>query len=146
VGIAEISGLTLLALVFVAGLLALFGWWRVRLVRQGGVEVAMRTRPDLAASRWHLGVGRYRGDEFVWYRVTSLITGPNEVVSRAGLRIVQRRKPAGSEAYAMPGGAVVLRCRAKGREFELAMGPDALTGFLSWLEASPPGSAVPWAS
>jgi Protein of unknown function (DUF2550) len=146
VGIAEVSWTVLLGLLLVLALLGLFGWWRVRLVRQGGVEVAMRARPDLVGSRWHIGVGRYRGDKFVWYRVTSLITGPNEVVSRAGLRIVHRRRPTGSESYVMPGGALVLRCRARDREFEIAMAPDALTGFLSWLEAAPPGSAVPWAS
>jgi hypothetical protein len=36
-------------------------------------------------------------------------------------------------ALARPGGRA-----AEG--FELAMSPDALTGFLAWLEASPPGS------
>jgi hypothetical protein len=29
---------------------------------------------------------------------------------------------------------------------EIAMDTEALTGFLSWLESSPPGRAVPWAS
>ena len=106
----------------------------------------MRIRPEHADSRWHLGVGRYRGDEFVWYRATSLIAGPNHVVARAGLRVVQRRTPTGAEAYAMPGGATILRCRGRNGEFELAMAPDTLTGFLSWLESAPPGRAVPWPS
>jgi hypothetical protein len=93
VGIAEVTSLVLLTLVFALAALGLFGWWRVRVVRQGGVEVALRTRPDQVASRWHLGVARYRGDEFVWYRVTSLITGPNAVVSRAGPRTASSRSP-----------------------------------------------------
>ncbi|MCC5697686.1 DUF2550 domain-containing protein [Klebsiella pneumoniae] len=33
-----------------------------------------------------------------------------------------------------------------GPQLELAMGRDALTGFLSWLESAPPGRSVPWAS
>ena len=146
VGAAEIAGLVLLAVVLVLATLAVR---RVRLVRRGGVDVALRTDPDRAASRWHLGVARYQGDEFAWYRVTSLRSGPDTVVRRRGLTIVARRTPAGSEAYAMPAGAVVLRCRMRAgelRELELAMGADALTGFLSWLESSPPGHAVPWAS
>jgi uncharacterized protein DUF2550 len=135
----------LLVLLVGLALLALFAWRQIRLVRQGGVEVAMRIRPDLATSRWHLGVGRYRGDQFVWYRITGLLSGPNAVLYRRGLRIVQRRKPTGSEAYAMPRGSTVLRCQSRQDEFEIAMTTDALTGFLSWLEAAPPGT-VPWAS
>jgi Protein of unknown function (DUF2550) len=142
----ESTGWVLLVLLTVAALVALLGWWRVRLVRQGGVEVAMRIRPDLATSRWHLGVGRYRGDAFVWYRATSLLSRPNAIVARAGLLIVARRKPTGSESYAMPRGATVLRCQVSQAEFELAMDAGALTGFLSWLESAPPGSSVPWAS
>lgn len=142
-GGAELVGIALLVTVLVLGLLA---WRRVRLVRRGGVDVALRYRPELEASRWHLGVARYQGDQFVWYRVTSLGSGPTNVVHRRGLTIVARRTPTGSESYAMPSGATVLRCRGRDGEFELAMAPDALTGFLSWLESAPPGRAVPWAS
>jgi Protein of unknown function (DUF2550) len=134
-----------LAVLLLLVLLGLFAWWQIRLVRQGGVEVAMRIRPDLATSRWHLGVGRYRGDDFLWYRITGVLSGPT-ILSRRGLRIVQRRNPTGSEAYAMPRGSTVLRCRSRQGEVEIAMGTDALTGFQSWLEAAPPGRPVPWAS
>jgi Protein of unknown function (DUF2550) len=136
-------GLTLLAGVLGIGLLA---WRRVRLVRRGGVDVALRSQPDYETSRWYFGVARYHGEEFAWYRVASLRSGPDTVVRRSGLTIVARRAPSGSEAYAMPSGAVVLRCRGRDGELELAMTPDALTGFLSWLESAPPGRAVPWAS
>ena len=141
----EVTEWALLVLLLVFVLLALFAWRQIRLVRQGGVEVAMRIRPDLATSRWHLGVGQYRGDEFRWYRITGVLAGPNAILSRRGLRIVQRRKPTGSEAYAMPRGSTVLRCQSRQDEVEIAMTTDALTGFLSWLEAAPPGT-VPWAS
>ena len=65
---------------------------------------------------------------------------------RDGLEIDARREPTGPEAYAMPVGATVLRCRSASGEVEIAMGPDALTGFLSWLESAPPGRSIPWAS
>ena len=139
----EVAGLVLLAVVL---MLALVAWRRVRHIRSGGVDVALRSRPDHETSRWHLGIGHYQGEEFAWYRVTSLRSGPDTVVRRAGLTIVSRRAPAGSEAYAMPSGATVLRCRGGDGDLELAMASDALTGFLSWLESAPPGRAVPWAS
>jgi hypothetical protein len=34
---------------------------------------------------------------------------------------------------------VVLRCRTPAGALELAMAPGVLTGFLAWLEATPPG-------
>jgi hypothetical protein len=143
VGVAGAIGLVLLVAVLVVVFLA---WRRVRLVRQSGVDVALRLNPEREASRWHLGIARYQGEEFVWYRVTSLRSGPNTVIRRGDLTIVSRREPSGSEVYAMPSGATVLSCRDQDGALELAMNPDALTGFLSWLESSPPGSAVPWAS
>jgi len=140
---AVVIGLVLLGAVLAVGLLV---WRRVRLIRQGGVAVALRVRPDVATSRWYLGLARYHGEEFSWYRATGLRTGPDTVLRRGGLTIVSRRTPSGSEAYAMPFEATVLRCRGRDGELELAMAPGALTGFLSWLESAPPGSAVPWAS
>ncbi|HEY0640706.1 MAG TPA: DUF2550 domain-containing protein [Pseudonocardiaceae bacterium] len=143
-GITEAVGLVVLVLVLVIVLLA---WRRVRLVRRGGIDVALRSRPDREASRWHLGIARYQGEEFVWYRVTSLRKGPNTVVRRGDLTIAGRRSPTGSEAYAMPSGATVLCCQGgDDGPFEIAMTADALTGFLSWLESAPPGRQVPWAS
>lgn len=120
---------------------------RVRLMRGGGVDVCLRRRPSGfsrfasrdAAAGWHFGVGRYRGDEFAWYRLTSFRPGPTAVVDRMLLEIVDRRQPAPAETYALPQGAVVLHCRARAVDLEFAMTPGVLTGFLSWLEAVPPG-------
>jgi hypothetical protein len=36
----------------------------------------------------------------------------------------------------------VLGCLHRGTRLELAMSEDALTGFLAWLEAAPPGQRV----
>jgi hypothetical protein len=123
---------------------------RLRLLRAGGVNVALRTRLNGGGRGWHLGVGRYHGDEFTWYRAFSLRSGPDRVIHRDGLEIATRREPDGPETYVMPAGSMVLRCRPtradSGIEVEIAMGPDALTGFLSWLESAPPGGRLPWAS
>ena len=146
------------AVAFSAGILLLLGclclgylaFRRVRLMRGGGVDVCLRRqgpgrRPvrvsrDVAAG-WHFGVGRYEGNEFVWYRLTSLHPGATIVLDRSGVEIVERRHPVAGEVYALPQAASVLLCRVGDREVELAMTPGVLTGFLSWLESAPPGNA-----
>ncbi|RZQ60897.1 DUF2550 domain-containing protein [Amycolatopsis suaedae] len=116
-------------------------WMRMR--RGGGVSVALRWRPDNEREGWHLGIGRYEGPEFAWYRVWSLRLAPDRIYHRDGLEIVDRRDPQGSESYAVPAGSTVLRCETeRGDPVEIAMGPGALTGFLSWLESAPPGRRI----
>lgn len=128
----------------------------VRMRRSGGVNVALRWDPENAGAGWHLGVGRYMGERFAWYRVWSLRGGPSRVLYRERLRIVERREPVGTESYAVPAGSLVLCCSVAtgesaatdrsagtGESLEIAMGPDALTGFMSWLESAPPGRRLP---
>jgi Protein of unknown function (DUF2550) len=151
------------AVAFGAGILLLLGclclgylaFRRVRLMRGGGVDVCLKRlgsgRPGPgrrpvrvsrdAAAGWHFGVGRYQGNEFAWYRLTSLRPGATTVLDRSGVEILERRHPVAGEAYALPQAASVLRCRMGEREIELAMTPGVLTGFLSWLESAPPGPA-----
>ncbi len=144
--ITVVTGAVLFLIVLVLGWLAVR---RLRALRSGGVHAALRTRLDPAGKGWHLGIGRYQGDEFVWFRVLSLRLGPDRVIHRSGLEIADRRDPSGAELYGMPPGTRVLRFAAPGStrtpEIEIAMSPDALTGFLSWLESAPPGR-LPWAS
>jgi Protein of unknown function (DUF2550) len=133
-------------LLLVAAVLVWLAFRRLRALRSGGVHAALRTRFDDSGKGWHLGVGRYQGDEFVWFRVLSLRPGPDRIISRSALEIADRRDPSGGELYSMPPSSRVLRFRETGaNEIEIAMSPDALTGFLSWLESAPPGR-LPWAS
>jgi hypothetical protein len=134
-------------LLVVAAVLVWFAVRRLRALRSGGVHAALRTRFDESGKGWHLGVGRYQGDEFVWFRVLSLRPGPDRVISRSALEIEDRREPSGPELYSMPPSSQVLRFSEAGgaAQIEIAMSPDALTGFLSWLESAPPGR-LPWAS
>ncbi|MCI2416590.1 DUF2550 domain-containing protein [Saccharopolyspora sp. K220] len=131
----------LLVAALIVGVLA---WRRLRELRVGGIDVALRAHKDGSGRGWHLGVAHYRGEEFAWYRVLSLRSGPNWVINRRDVEIARRREPSVAEAYAMPTGSTVLDLT--GPKLELAMGRDALTGFLSWLESAPPGRSVPWAS
>jgi hypothetical protein len=136
-GAAELVGVVLLlaALVTVVALVVR----RLRLLRGGGVDVSLRRRVVGDGAGWHVGVGRYRGDELCWFRLTSLWPGPTVVVDRTVLEIVDRRTPTEAEVDAIPAAGIVLRCRTPTRTLELAMAPGVLTGFLAWLEATPPG-------
>jgi hypothetical protein len=111
---------------------------RVKLMRGGGVDVSLRRRPGVSGG-WQFGVGRYHGDELCWYRLTSLWPGPTVVVDRTALEILDRREPTDVEREEIPAAGVVLRCRTPERTVELAMAQGVLTGFLAWLEATPPG-------
>lgn len=136
--IAELAAIVVLAVLLVVGLLILR---RLRILRRGGVDVALReARPADDPRGWHSGLARYRGDEFRWYRVTGLRMGPNVVLDRNRLEILDRRDPVVGEMH--PAGATVLRCRVGGASWDLAISADALTGFSSWLESIPPGRST----
>jgi hypothetical protein len=127
-------------------LLALVALRRLQQLRRGGVDVALRRAPPADAGvpsaaddqrGWHSGIARYRGEEFRWYRVSGLRSGPNVVLDRLEVEIVDRRPPRATELHAP--GVTVLRARTASGSYELAMGADVLTGFSSWLESIPPG-------
>ena len=139
-GAAELVGVVLLlAVLAVLAVAVALVVRRVQLLRGGGVDVSLRRRVVRGATGWHVGVGRYRGDELCWFRLTSLWPCPTVVVDRTLLEIVDRRVPTEAEVDAIPAAGVVLRCRTPARTVELAMAPGVLTGFLAWLEATPPG-------
>ncbi len=124
-------------------LLAWLAYRRLRLIRAGGVDVSLRrVRPSAPTSArgWSLGLLRYQGDEVVWFRVISLRGDAEVRLSRRDLEITDRRRAYPSEEGVVPVDATVVRCREGRRTVELAMGAEVLTGFLSWLEATPPGT------
>lgn len=119
------------------------------ITRRGGTfDCSLRLRPARSGKGWALGIGRYSGNSLEWYRVFSYATRPRHVMARRELEIIDRRVPEGTEAFALLSGAVIVRCREgsdtghdTGNVVEFAMGEDALTGFLSWLEAAPPAES-----
>lgn len=118
---------------------------RRRLLQRGGgtVELSLRLKPRPRGRGWVLGIGRFVEDDLQWYRVFSLATGPRRTLSRRDLEVVRRREPEPAEAYALLKGAVVMECRSSDGPVELGMDPSAVTGFLAWLEARPPGATLP---
>lgn len=142
-GIGQIVGL---ALVTGALLVSLLAVRRRRRLRPGGIDVALRCRPNDTGRGWRQGLGRYWGGNFAWFRLSSLRSGPDRVFVREQLQILERRGPTVPESHGLPSGSIVLRCRTGIEELELAMRQDTLTGFLSWLESAPPSAKPPWLS
>ncbi len=73
----------------------------------------------------------------------SLSLRPRRRYSRRDLEVLRLRDPSGDEHKALLEGAVVMECRAHGTPVELAMSRSTATGFLAWLEATPPGATLP---
>jgi hypothetical protein len=108
--------------------------------RHGGTfEFSVRVRSGRAGRGWVLGVGRYSGDDLEWFRIFSLSPRPKLVFRRSELEYAGRRDPAGVESYSLYSGHVIVACETPTGEVQVAMSPEALTGFLAWLEAAPPG-------
>lgn len=107
-----------------------------------GAAGAVPGSPEPSGKGWVFGVARYSGDRIEWFRVFSYAPRPRRVLERSDIHVLERRTPLGEEELALLSGAVVLICRHRGARLELAMSEDALTGFLAWLEAAPPGQRV----
>ena len=120
-----------LALLFLAA--ALLASRRYLLERSGGtVDCALRSPAGPGA--WRLGV----------------LLRPEHTFHRRALRVISQRPAEPSEAVALGADRIVVEVSVKpavdgsgspaGSHVELAMTDQALTGFLAWLESSPPGS------
>ncbi|GGZ76530.1 DUF2550 domain-containing protein [Streptomyces echinoruber] len=135
----------LVALVVVG--LFIFGLRRRLIQRSGGTfDCSLRwdapETGDAGGKGWSYGVARYNGDRVEWFRVFSYAPRPRRVLERASIEVAGRRLPEGEEELALLSDSVILACLHQGSRVELAMSEDALTGFLAWLEAAPPGQRV----
>lgn len=137
--IAALDAVAALVLLVLLGLIVL-ALRRRFLTRQGGTfDLSLRLKPGSVGKGWALGIGRYAGDTIEWYRVFSYAARPRRVFDRLDLEILDRRSPTGPEVFSLLSGAVIVRCRHDDDDVEFALSPDALTGFLSWVESAPPG-------
>jgi hypothetical protein len=132
--------------VVLAALLLLVGLYLRRLLitsGAGSIELSVRVSNRLPGRGWALGVGRFSGERLKWFRIFSFGMRPRCVFARSGLAVMHRRLPTESESLALLTDSVVLECTLGDQPVQLAMTEAALTGFLSWLEAAPPGVTLP---
>jgi hypothetical protein len=122
---------------------------RYLLERSGGtVDCALR-RPA-GSGAWRLGVLSYQHDSLRWYGALGVLLRPEYVFHRRAFGVVSRRPADPAETVALGADRIVVEVSAvpspeapsspADEHVELAMTDQALTGFLAWLEASPPGS------
>jgi len=110
---------------------------RVSQLRKAGTPVLLRPIPAAVDEGWRHGTVHYSDNSLRYYRLASLRPGPTVTLERQGVEISGRRRPEGTETEILDG-LDILQVRTVGRgddEYELAMGPGAVTAFQSWLES-----------
>ncbi|MEJ3750910.1 DUF2550 domain-containing protein [Actinomycetes bacterium KLBMP 9797] len=117
---------------------------RAIMARVGTIRLNLRVSTLVIGRGWSAGFGRFIDDELRWYRMFSFAIRPKRVLSRHGLVVERRRAPEGPERLVLPGDWVILRCLSHQAPVEIAMAKSTVTGFLSWLEAAPPGAVSPF--
>ncbi|MEU4334659.1 DUF2550 domain-containing protein [Micromonospora lupini] len=138
-----VEGIGIGVAVILVALLVLFVR-RAVVTRSGGIiRLSVRVTTVLDGRGWSPGFGRFAGDELRWYRMFSFALRPKLVLSRKDLAVERRRLPEGQERLSMPADWVILRCTSHHAPVEIAMARSTVTGFLSWLEAAPPGAVSP---
>jgi hypothetical protein len=135
--ILEVFGICVSALLVL--LFAIFFRRRLLMVGGGTIRVQVRVSTMVPGRGWSSGIGQFVGDELRFHRMFSFAFRPKRVLDRRGLTVDERRLPEGPERLAMPGDWVILTCTTVGLKVEIAMAESTVTGFLSWLEAGPPG-------
>ena len=138
-----------LVLVFLAA--AVLASRRYLLERSGGtVECALRS--PAGSGPWRLGVLSYQHDSLSWYGALGVLLRPEHEFHRRSLTVVSRRPAGPGEAVTLGTERIVVEVAVRhspgipgapgdpDEHVDLAMTDQALTGFLAWLEASPPGS------
>jgi hypothetical protein len=109
------------ALLF-AALIVLRGFTLAR--TRGSVPCRLREN----SRAWRSGVARYADGEIHWIPLIGVRLKPRHAIARRGLVVSERRE--------IEGGLYAIDCAG----VSLAMSADAMTGFLAWLESSPPSA------
>lgn len=135
--VLEVVGICVVALLVV--LFAIFVRRRLLMLGGGTIRLQVRVSTRVPGRGWSAGIGRFVGDELRYYRMFSFAVRPKRVLDRRSVTVAEGRLPEGPERLTMPGNWIILRCASGGAETEIAMAESTVTGFLSWLEAGPPG-------
>jgi Protein of unknown function (DUF2550) len=135
-----LAGVGIGVLIVLFGLALLF-LRRGLIIRSGGtVELSWRLTNVVAGRGWSPGIGRFAGDELRWYRMFSFSVRPRHTITRQAIALTGRRAPQGPERLTLAPDWVIVRFTCGGADTEIAMAESTLAGFLSWIEAVPPGT------
>ena len=114
----ENVGLLVACLVILGGLAA----WMLVLVHQrrlvastGGLPMAFKS----GTGRWANGVGRYVGDELIWYRTLSFSPTAAVRLPRSDLSVVSTRAWDARQDQALRPNLAIVECRLAGGEVSL---------------------------
>jgi hypothetical protein len=127
------------AAALLAALVVVFLRRRLLMINGGTIRLQLRVSTLVPGRGWSSGIGQFVGDELRIHRMFSFAVRPKRVLNRRSLTVDRRRLPEGAERLTMPGHWVVLLCTTAASGLEIAMAETTVTGFLSWLEAGPPG-------
>ncbi|HEU5484671.1 MAG TPA: DUF2550 domain-containing protein [Microlunatus sp.] len=135
----------LLAALLAAAALVALPLRRRWLARDGGLfECSIRLTTSTPGGGWVLGMGRYNAEVLEWFRFFSYSIRPRKSFLRSEVRVITSRDPDAAEAVSLYSGQRIVELEelgpgeVAGHPWEIAMGGDSLTGFLSWLESAPP--------
>jgi hypothetical protein len=138
VKVLEGIGIGVFALLFGLALLFLRRGFIARSI--GTIEMSLRLNTVVAGRGWSPGIGRFAGDDLRWYRMFSFSFRPRRTLSRRALVVESRRVPDGPEWLVLAPDWMIVRCISDDALVEIAMAEPTLAGFLSWIEAVPPGT------
>lgn len=124
------------ALILVALFGILFLSMRRRIIA-GGQPLVMCALRSQAAQPWRLGLLRFGATTLDWFSVAGPSLRPTRSWPRSGLAFGLTR-PTGDQIPGLIDPLTILGT-SDGRDFELAMGRDALNATRSWIESAPPG-------
>jgi hypothetical protein len=135
-----LEGIGIGVLILLLGLTVLFLRRGFLTRRVGTIEMSLRLSTVVPGRGWSTGIGRFAGDNLRWYRMFSFSLRPRRTLSRRALVIEARRAPDGEECLVLAPDWVIVRCLSRDSLVEIAMAQSTLAGFLSWIEAVPPGT------
>ncbi len=139
-------GLTAVVLVVVAlciltPVIVLFGRRRWLATRGPVFDCSLRTPDATPGSGWMLGVARYSGDEFEWYRVFSISLRPWLTIDRTRSQAAATRLPDAYESSFLDADQRIATLTGAHVGVSVALAPQEMTAFLGWLEGGLPGQS-----
>jgi len=112
------------------------------IISHGGVfDCGLRRWKDGNPGGWALGMARYSGNQFKWYRMFAVLPRRSFQMERDDMVLGETRRMDSVESLQLFDDQVVveLRPRAGQQRLDLSMSRPSLVGLSAWLESAPIG-------